>query len=377
MLRRLLSLRLAAMTLGLAACGGSGAGTSGASSLDAPSTVNGAAGGELDAYLGGLAASGRLTGSVLVARHGTVLLSKGYGLADQERRFPDTPATRYRIGSITKQFTAAAILMLQDQGKLHVQDPVCLYVSDCPRAWEAITLHHLLTHTSGIPDYTNFPDFPSLIGRPATVEGLIARFQGRPLEFPPGQRWKYSNSGYVLLGHVVSAVSSLSYAEFLRRSVFEPLQMQASGYDVNAPTLPGHATGYLSPGQKPVFLDMSEFDAAGALASTVEDLFRWDEALTAGRVLSRDALQDMVTPHVPCPTGGCALGSDVGYGYGWFVAEPGGERYVYHWGRIDGFKSSNGFYPREGVDVVLLSNLETTDVFGISTELGARALALP
>src|SRR5262249_5638130 len=198
-----------------------------------------------------------------------------------------------------------------------------------------------------------------------------------PLEFVPGDHWKYSNSGYVLLGEVIEVVSGQSYADYLRDRVFTPLGMRDSGYDTNSPSLPEHATGYLSPGVKPVFIDMSEVYAAGALYSTVEDMLVWDRALATARLVPAAAEEEMFAPHVACPPGGCALSTDVGYGYGWFVADQGAHRYVYHWGRIDGFLSSNGFYPAQDLDVVVLNNLESTDVFGISTTLGTRALALP
>lgn len=321
-------------------------------------------------YLDDLAARDALTGSVLLARGGQVLLSRGYGLADEASKAPNTPETRFRIGSNTKQFTAMAILLLQERGKLHVQDHLCIYIVDCPAAWQPITLHHLLTHTSGIPDYINSPDFPPLIGTPATPEQLITRFKDRPLLFAPGTRWSYSNSGYTLLGYIIERVSGESYQQFLQAAIFGPLGMKDTGYDSNDPQPPAHATGYLSPGVKPVYLDMSEFYAAGALYSTVEDLYRWDEALLTHQLVSQQALEAMFTPSVPCPVGGCALSSDVGYGYGWFVAQESGHRLIYHWGRIDGFRSSNGFYPDDGVMVVVLSNLETTDVWTVSDHLG-------
>ncbi len=321
-------------------------------------------------YLDDLAARNALTGSVLLARGDTVLLSRGYGLADEASQAPNTAQTRFRIGSNTKQFTAMAILLLQERGKLHVQDHLCLYIAACPTAWQPITLHHLLTHTSGIPDYINSPGFPALIGTPATPEQLIARFKDLPLLFAPGTRWSYSNSGYMLLGYIVEQVSGESYAQFLQDTIFGPLGMKDTGFDTNNPKPPTHATGYLSPGVQPVYLDMSEFYAAGALYSTVEDLHRWDEALLTHQLVSPQTMQAMFTPSVPCPAGGCALSSDVGYGYGWFVANESGHRLIYHWGRIDGFRSSNGFYPDDGVIVVVLSNLETTDVWGISDHLG-------
>ena len=331
---------------------------------------------KLNAYLDKLDALGNVTASILVARGNTILLSKGYGLADEDLHLPNTPQTRFRIGSNTKQFTAMAILLLQDRGKLHVQDLLCHYITACPAAWQAITLEELLTHTSGIPNFTDFSDFPSVIGTPVSVIDLIARFKSRPLEFTPGSQWSYSNSGYILLGYIIEQLSGESYADFLQHNIFDPLHMHNTGYDSNSPALPAHATGYLSPHDKPVFLDMSEFYAAGALYSTVGDMLVWDQALMHGKLVSQAALADMFRVHIPCPTGGCALSTDLGYGYGWFLADEYGYRYNYHWGRIDGFRSSNGFYPQAQVSVIVLSNLETTDTWGISSDLGAIALGV-
>lgn len=328
-----------------------------------------------DAYLSHLAETGAFRGSVLLARDGVVRLSKGYGLADEASNLPDTPQTRFRIGSITKQFTAMAILILQERGKLRVQDHLCRYIKDCPADWQPITLQHLLTHTSGIPDYINSPDFPPLIGTPATPEQLIARFKDEPLLFPPGTRWSYSNSGYTLLGYIIEEVSGESYARFLDENIFGPLQMRDTGYDTNHPQLPQHATGYLRPHVEPVYLDMSEFYAAGALYSTVEDLYRWDQALATHRLVSQQSLDAMFTVYVPCPAGGCALASDLGYGYGWFIATASHQRLIYHLGHIDGFLTYNGFYPAAGVDVVVLSNMDSSPVLSISTHLGAMVLS--
>jgi len=378
---RRLSLALLLLPLLLAACGPLGSTSSGASHPTPVSTSTAAGmadtigqGSPEDGYLSHLAETGALRGSVLVAHSGTILLSKGYGVADEASAMPNTPRTRFRIGSITKQFTAMAIVILQERGKVHVKDSICVYVSDCPAAWQPITLHHLLTHTSGIPNYTNFADFPALIGTPVTVEQLIARFKQSPLDFAPGARWSYSNSGYILLGYVVERVSGVSYARFLQANIFDPLQMRDSGYDSNTPTLPEHASGYLSAHNPPVYIDMSEVYAAGALYSTIEDLYRWDQALAAHRLVSPQTSDAMFTAYVTCPAGGCALASDLGYGYGWFLARESGRTLIYHLGHIDGFLTYNGFYSQDSVDVVLLSNLETTAVLSISVHLGAMAL---
>lgn len=337
-----------------------------------PTAIGG--GSQADAYLTHLADTGAFRGSVLVARGGTVLLSKGYGPADERAAIPNTPRTRFRIGSITKQFTAMAILVLQERGKLDVRDPMCRYVTPCPQAWAPITLEQLLTHTSGIPDYTNFADFPGVIGTPVSLPDLIARFADRPLDFPPGVRWSYSNSGYILLGAVIERVAGQSYAAFLQDHIFGPLGMTDSGYDVNSPALPAHATGYLSAHVKPVYLDMSEFYAAGALYSTVEDLHTWNLALAAHHLISKQSTDAMLAAHIPCPANGCALPTDLGYGYGWFVAKDAGRTLIYHLGHIDGFLTFNGFYPDDDLDVVVLSNMDSSPVLAISTHLGEMPL---
>ena len=181
---------------------------------------------KIDKVLNDLTEREAFTGAVLVARNGEVLLRQGYGLADRERNIPNTPQTKYRLGSITKQFTAMAILMLQAQDKLNVQDPICRYISECPITWQDITIHHLLTHTSGIPNLTDFHDYQATKATPSPPEQTIARFKDKPLGFPPGEQWSYSNSGYIVLGHIIEQASGLSYEAFLQQYIFEPLQMK-------------------------------------------------------------------------------------------------------------------------------------------------------
>jgi CubicO group peptidase (beta-lactamase class C family) len=320
-----------------------------------------------------LVAKGALNGSVLVAQHG-MLFAQGYGLADRAQHITDMVQTMYRLGSVTKQFTAMAILMLQDQGKLHVADHVCLYVPNCPQDWQAITLKHLLTHSSGIPDYTNFSDFVPTWTLPATPEELVARFKDQSLLFTPGSVFRYSNSNYVLLGYIIERLSGQSYASFLQQHIFGPLNMQHSGYDTRYPPLPLHATGYYGDYSRPDAYDMSVLYAAGALYSSVEDLYTWDQALATTRLVSQQALNDMFALHIPCPpsgSGGCLLSTDQGYGYGWFIGKGPQGKLLYHVGRIDGFLSYNGFYPQSGLDGVVLSNFEGTNVIDIGRTLAS------
>jgi CubicO group peptidase (beta-lactamase class C family) len=296
-------------------------------------------------------------GSVLIARHGEILLSKGYDWADVASRVPNTASTRFRIASITKQFTAMAILQLQEQGKLRVHDHVSAYLPNTPAAWHAITLHHLLTHTSGIPDYTTLPNFDAASTETLTPLQAIDLFRDQPLEFPPGTRWKYDNSGYQVLGYLVTLLSGLSYPRFLRRHIFTPLRMADSGYDANHPALPLHATGYATWTEPAGYIDMSVVFADGSLYATVGDLYRWDREVTSAHptIVSRDSLRQMFTPWVPTDSSRALY-----YGYGWFIGTEGGHRFIDHTGDLNGFISDNGFFPDDEATLIVLSNFEAS-----------------
>ncbi|HEX7315746.1 MAG TPA: serine hydrolase [Pyrinomonadaceae bacterium] len=310
----------------------------------------------------------RFSGAILVARDGKVLLSKGYGMADVENDVPNTAETRFRLGSITKQFTAAAVLLLQERGKLSVQDSICKHVAPCPEAWQPVTIHHLLSHTAGMPNFTNFNEFPDYLKTkrdPTTVESLIARFRDRPLDFKPGENWKYSNSGYALLGHVVEKVSGKSYESFLRENVFEPLKMTNTGYDHADEIVKRRAHGY-APGPEgrvvnASYIDMSIPFAAGGLYSTVGDLFIWDQALYGEKLLKKSSLDAMFT----------AVRNDYGYGYG--VNKLFNRRHTTHGGGIEGFTTSINRFPDDRVTVIVLSNYEAARSGRIARDLAAIA----
>ncbi|MGN6564926.1 MAG: serine hydrolase, partial [Thermomicrobiales bacterium] len=332
----------------------------------------------LAAYLEQVVTAQHFSGAVLVARD-SLRFAGAYGLADRAAGIPNTTATMFRLGSVTKQFTALAVLILQQRRLLAVQDPVCRYLPECPAAWAPITLAHLLTHTSGIPDYINSPGFAATWPpKDATPEQLVAEFRDWPLDFAPGTRMQYSNSGYVLLGYMIERVSGMAYADFLQRAIFDPLGMSSSGFDTTD-IRPGHAKGYYPDGTVPQPYAMSAIYAAGALYSTVGDMERWDAALAGARLVSPDLLQAMFTPHVPCPPpgsqGGCLLPTDAGYGYGWFIAHEPQGTLIYHVGHIDGYFSFNGLYPQQRLHAIVLSNDEGADVLGIGRALAALALA--
>jgi CubicO group peptidase (beta-lactamase class C family) len=320
----------------------------------------------MDAYVQAHVAVNHFSGAVLVARGGQVIFEKGYGPADAEWNVPNSPQTKFRLGSVTKQFTAAAILLLQEQGKLSVQDPVCRFLAPCPEAWAPITVHHLLTHTSGIPNLTDFPDYRSTMGLPSPAAKTIDRFSGKPLEFVPGSTFKYSNSGYIVLGLIVEKASGMPYAAFLSERILKPLQMNDTGYDDPAVVLSRRASGYALDGERlrnAAFIDMTVPGGAGALYSTVEDLLKWDQALYTDRLLAAASREAMFTPFKQ------------NYAYGWTVTAPSpatfGRRQIAHGGGINGFATYIARFPDDKVTVVVLSNLESGRPAVVARDLAA------
>ena len=292
--------------------------------------------------------SKQFMGSVLVAQDGKVVLNKGYGFANLEWDVPNTPTSKYRLGSLTKQFTAACILLLEERGKLKIDDPVKKYMPDAPAAWDKVTIFHLLTHTSGIPSFTGFPDYAASEPFPSTPEKLVARFRDKPLEFQPGEKWNYSNSGYVLLGYLIEKISGQTYSQFVQENIFTPLGMKVSGYDSNSAIIPHRAAGYtpIPNGIKNAgYIDMTIPLSAGGLYSTTEDLLRWEQGLMGGKLLSPASLQKMTTP----------FKQDYAFGIG--VHTEKGHKIIDHNGGIEGFNTILQYYPESKLTIIVLANL--------------------
>ncbi len=303
-------------------------------------------------------------GTVLVARGNDVLFDKGYGSANLEWAIPNAPTVKFRLGSVTKQFTAASILLLEERGKLNINDPVKKYMPDAPAAWDKVTIFHLLTHTSGIPSFTGFPDYPSSEATPTTPEKLVARFRDKPLEFQPGEKWNYSNSGYVLLGYLLEKISGQTYIEFVQQNIFRPLGMNDSGYDSNSEIILHRASGYVPGPHGPLhagYIHMSIPFSAGSLYSTTEDLLRWEQGLFGGKILSAASLQKMTTP----------FKSDYALGVG--VQTENGRQKISHGGGIEGFNTFLAYYPADKLTVVVLSNINGSAPDDIALKLAAIA----
>jgi len=303
-------------------------------------------------------------GAVLVARGDQVVFSKGYGSANLEWAIPNTPQTKFRLGSVTKQFTAASILLLEERGKLKTDDPVKKYVTDAPAGWDKMTIFHVLTHTAGIPNFTSFPDYRTSEPFATTPDKLVARFRDKPLEFEPGEKWNYSNSGYVLLGYLIEKTSGQSYEKFVQENIFKPLGMKDSGYDSNSAVILNRAAGY-SPGangpENAGFIHMTIPFSAGALYSTNEDLLRWEQGLFGGKLLSAASLAKMTTP----------FKSDYAFGLGVHTVK--GRKVIDHNGGIEGFNTDLAYYPEEKLTVAVLANLNGPAPEQIATSLAALA----
>ncbi|MBV8206688.1 MAG: beta-lactamase family protein [Acidobacteria bacterium] len=314
--------------------------------------------------------SGQFMGNVLVAQGDQVVFEKSYGYANEEWKLPNTADSKFRLGSITKQFTAACILLLEERGKLKVDDPVKKYVPDAPPAWDKITIFQVLTHTSGIPSFTEFKDYMDWQLTANPPEKLIARFRDKPLDFEPGTKWQYSNSGYALLGYVVEKASGVTYQQFLQDNIFAPLHMADSGYDSNSAIIPHRAAGYTREKETLVnagYVDMSVPYSAGALYSTTHDLLRWEQGLFGGRLLSAASLKKMLTSVTEAGNPAVTAKSD--YGLGLFIRKVNGRTQISHGGGIQGFNTQLAYWPDEKLTIVVLSNVNGAAPGQISQEI--------
>jgi D-alanyl-D-alanine carboxypeptidase len=313
-----------------------------------------------------LAASQAFTGAVLVAIDGKPVLRRAVGEANREWHVANTVDTRFRIGSTTKTFTAVAILRLVDEGKVALDAPVAKYVPNLPQAWAGVTIKMLLSHTAGVPDYVFAPTFKDREARLVQMpESLLALVREKPLDFPPGTGWRYSNTGFVLLGMVIEKVSGRSYADYLRDEFFTPLGMVDTGYETEDAVMARRASGYmrtrdgwaLGP-----FMAPSSAYAAGALYSTVDDLLKWDQALYGDRLVSkvgRDLMFADYRNH---------------YGLGWQVDETWGATRLSHGGATPGFQASFQRYPDQRLTVAALSNSELGVAEKLATDLAGLCL---
>ena len=323
----------------------------------------------IDQYVAEQMAEQHLPGlSLAVVRDGEVILRRGYGLASLEMNVPVTPETVFQIGSLTKQFTAVAVLMLAERGKIGLDESVSRYVPGLPAAWGGVSVRHLLNHTSGIKSFTGLPDFiDRLAPLPTTREGIVSLIADEPLEFSPGESYAYNNTGYYLLGHVIEQTSGRSYAAFLQERIFNPLAMTDTRVNVVEDIIPNRACGYGWAEDRwcnAPHVSMDWVYSAGALIATAPDLAKWDMALGREDLLPHSAWENAWTPTR------LNDGTAAEYGFGWIVSERNGHRSLSHGGGIPGFASFMERFPDDDLSVVVLTNLLPS-----STAEIARAVA--
>jgi CubicO group peptidase (beta-lactamase class C family) len=311
---------------------------------------------------------GRFNGTALVAENGKVIYKGGFGLANMEWNIPNTPDTKFRLGSITKQFTAMLTLQLVDQGKLKLDGKISDYLPDYRKdIGEKVTVHHLLTHTSGIPSYTSQPGFFQNVSRnPYKVADFVKQYASGNLEFEPGTKYSYNNSGYFLLGAIVERVTGKTYEQALKEMIFEKVGMKNTGYDLHGPLLSKRASGYAKAAGGYVnaaYLDMSIPYAAGSMYSTVEDLYLWDQALYTDKLLTPASKELMYKPFLE------------EYAYGWVVTKTSFKvkdqpvSVITHGGGINGFATTIVRFPNEKNLIVILDNTGSQNLEQLSEKI--------
>jgi CubicO group peptidase (beta-lactamase class C family) len=329
---------------------------------------------ELDKMLSEQFKPGETGCTALVAKNGQIIYKKAFGMADLELNVPMQPDMVFRIGSITKQFTAIAILQLMEQGKLSIDDDITKFIPDYPTQAYHISIGHLLTHTSGIKSYTNMPDFDKYSKTDMKPEELIDLFKNQPMEFAPGTKWNYNNSGFFLLGYIIEKVTGKSYQDYIQDNFFTPLGMTSSCYGSDTRIIKNRASGY-GPGKDGIenaeYLSMLLPYSAGSIMSTIDDLYRWHSALYSYKLVSKETLDRAHTEYK------LADGRGTHYGYGWFLSQLQGSRTIEHGGGINGYLTSSVYLPDEDVFVALFSNSTTKAPEFTSLRMAALAIGKP
>jgi CubicO group peptidase (beta-lactamase class C family) len=300
---------------------------------------------KINEYMNAAVKSDDYSGAILVARNGQPIISQGYGMANLELDVPNTPQTVFSIGTFTGKFTMMAVMMLQERGKLNLNDSICRYLPDCPPVWQPVTIRHLIMNTSGIQNFMLFPDFELMMALPTSQATMLERLKSRPLEFAPGEKFNSSNSGYYLLGIIVERVSGKSYADFVRENIFVPLGMEHTDYD-DRRIVKNRASGYSIINDKltnALYVDPSVFFSAGAVYSTTEDLLRYDNALYTDKLVSRRAVEEIN-----------AFGRAAGYGEK--VTQFFNHPLIRYFDGYYGFQSHVTRFPDDRMVIIILTN---------------------
>ena len=298
-----------------------------------------------------VAAGGTPSVAISITRHGNTIVMDAWGKSDIEQNVSATPLTVYEIGSTTKQFTAAAVMQLVEQGQVQLDEPIATYLPTVPAAWRIATVRQLLNHTSGIPNYTAVPAWPKRWAEEMTADSLIAPTTNLPMDFAPGTKYRYDNQGYVLLGMIIERVTGKPWASDLMERFTIPLGMTSTRVCDATAIIPHRARGYDMQNATVInapFFGFSQAFSAGSICSTVGDLARWNFALHTGKVVSARSYQLMTTPD------GAAAASR--YGFGLMIDTIGGHPLIQHGGSIPGFATANGWVAGEELSVTVLAN---------------------
>ena len=305
----------------------------------------------------------------LISKNGNIIYKKAFGLANLELNTPMETDHVFEIGSITKQFTAVSILMLVEQGKIGLEDEITKYIPDYPTRGKKITIHHLLNHTSGIKSYTSLKKLYDIDKNDLTPEQLIDFFKNEPMDFDPGEKYKYNNSGYIILGYIIEKVSGLPYEEFVVKNIFEKLNMRNSAYGNHRSIVKNRASGYhlKEDYENSRFVSYSLSYAAGALLSSVADLNIWQQALTTNKLIKKETLQLAFKNYR------LNNGEKTNYGYGWNIKTIGDRPSYEHGGFIFGFKSMGVYLPEADIYVVGLNNCDCNSPTKVTREIAELA----
>lgn len=311
---------------------------------------------------------GQFNGSIMVSENGKVILSKGYGFAEMEWKIQNTPDTKFRLASVSKQFTAMLIMQLVEKGQISLDGKISDYLPYYRKdIGEIVTIQQLLTHTSGIFNYTNDPKvMQTKVRDQMSVQELVEELCSRELDFEPGTKYNYSNSGYVILGAIIEEVTGKKYEDVLQDNIFIPLNMTNSGYDHNSEIIENRASGYdktMEGFSHSRYIDMSIPFSAGALYSTVNDMYKWDQALYTDKLVSMETLQQIFTPHLE------------GYGFGWHISDVDigsiKKNLITHSGGIFGFNTIIMRFPEDNNCIVILNNYSNGNIRNLGNSIAA------
>lgn len=328
--------------------------------------------GELDALLKAKYKPGEPGAVALVAKGGKPFYRAAFGMADMENNVAMRPDHVFEIGSITKQFTAVSILMLMEQGKLKLEDPLTKYIPDYPKG-ESITIHHLLTHTSGIKSYTGMQAWAKRWREDLPPLQMIDIFKNEPMDFAPGEKWQYNNSAYFILGYIIEKISGLSYAEYLEKNIFAPLGLKNTFYGSQSKIIRNRAQGYQKQGEyvRAEYLSLTQPYAAGSIMSTVDDLLTWQLAINKNKLIRPETQQLAYTPVK------LNSGEVHDYGYGWGIGLINGSSTIEHSGGIFGYSTNEIYLPKEDIYVVVFTNCDCSAPGEVSTRMAAIAIGKP